>query len=115
MCVIIYLAVGSKYMYLSIAYAYQSARTFFSDVVLRKNEVVIPLYGRVSIALPVGLIYVLVVCAVCISAKDLRGLEPGTCCLDIGSATCRCDCGPRSVARHFGCCCCCWIVVLRPR
>ena len=33
-------------------YAYQSARTFFSDVpiafVLRKNEVVIPLYSRVA-------------------------------------------------------------------
>ena len=37
------------------------------------------------IVLPVGLIDVLVVCAVCISTEDLRGLEPGTCCLDIGS------------------------------
>ena len=39
------------FMYWLGDYAYQSARTFFSDVpitfVLRKNEVVIPLYGRV--------------------------------------------------------------------
>ena len=54
------------------------------------------------IVLPVVLIDVLVVCAVCISTEDLRGLEPGTCCLDIGFATCRCDCGTRSVARHLG-------------
>ena len=39
-------------VYRGEGYAYQSARTFFSDVpitfVLRKNEVVIPLYGRVG-------------------------------------------------------------------
>ena len=43
-------------------------------------------YIDLRIVLPVGLIDVLVVCAVCISTEDLRGLEPGTCCLDIGSA-----------------------------